>query len=116
MRRFMYQDLAKGWGAWHELYAAKVRQRRLLGNAGARLAKPKLTACFKAWEHSWADDQRAQQALDIEALLERQKAKTARWALHSLFFFSSSVRHDHASPSSASRRRASRVHAASRPS
>eukprot|EP00966_Prymnesium_polylepis_P112882 2610958-Prymnesium_polylepis.1 len=67
--------LAKGWSAWEEKHAAAVRRRQLLSHSAARLSKPKLTACFKAWQHSWDDEQKEQQAIGYKQLVKEQAAQ-----------------------------------------
>ena len=49
VRRIMQGALAKGWTAWHDMWAAKMRQKRLLAQSAARLSKPKLAAAVTHW-------------------------------------------------------------------
>ena len=56
-KRMANQGLAKGWGAWSEMYEETARQKRMLAAAAARLLKPKLAACFSAWSSSWLESQ-----------------------------------------------------------
>ena len=49
MRRIMQQGLAKGWTAWHDQWANKVHQKRLLAASAGRLAKPKLAHAVSHW-------------------------------------------------------------------
>ena len=54
MRRIANQGLAKGWGAWVEMWEERCRQRRMLLAAAGRLAKPALTAALAHWRADWA--------------------------------------------------------------
>ena len=56
MRRIMHQDLARGWSAWHGMWADLQHKKRLLANSAARLSKPKLVASFKHWQNDWEAD------------------------------------------------------------
>ena len=53
VKRLMNQGLARGWSAWHEVWAEKVRKRNLLKQAGARLTKPKLVKSYAHWRRDW---------------------------------------------------------------
>ena len=50
---FLNRELSRGWTAWHDQYTEGVRKRNLLKQAGARLARPKLTACLVHWRDDW---------------------------------------------------------------
>ena len=52
-RRIKNQGLIKGWASWHGEWAAAARRRRMLAAAGARLAKPAVTAAFANWREDW---------------------------------------------------------------
>ena len=45
-RRMGKKELAMGWQAWSELYLGGKRRQRMLAQAGARLARPKLAAGY----------------------------------------------------------------------
>ena len=51
IRRIMQQGIAKGWSAWREQYLDYQRKKRLLQNAGARMARPKMVHCFALWQN-----------------------------------------------------------------
>ena len=53
-RRIKNQGLIKGWASWHGEWAAAARRRRMLAAAGARLAKPAVTAAFANWREDWS--------------------------------------------------------------
>ena len=72
-RRLINQGLARGWATWHALWAREARQRRMLGAACARLAKPMLVACISAWRQDWAEHSLA---------AERQAQREAAFELH----------------------------------
>ena len=55
-RRLANAGILAGWGAWHEQWEEKARQRRMLAAAGARLARPALVKCFGMWHKDWADE------------------------------------------------------------
>jgi len=52
-RRMANTDLFYGWSTWHEQWAEEAAQKRMLAAAGARLARPQLTAAFSHWLSDW---------------------------------------------------------------
>ena len=44
MRRMTQAGMVMGWERWHDQWAEVARQKRMLAAAGARLARPQLTA------------------------------------------------------------------------
>ena len=54
-RRIVQQGLAKGWNSWSELYFEQKREKQLLRQAAARLAKPQLVKCFSVWFADWEE-------------------------------------------------------------
>ena len=53
-RRLGQMELARGWGAWHEVYAQKARHQQMLKGVGARLARPAIAATFGHWRQDWS--------------------------------------------------------------
>ena len=51
LRRMFQQGLARGFTAWKDQYLNYIHARRLLQQAGARLAKPKLAQAVTHWRH-----------------------------------------------------------------
>ena len=71
-RRITQLALSKGWQTWFESYLAGLRCRQLLAGCAARMAKPKLVACYRAWYHSWDDEMRKDLSRSYEHLLQEQ--------------------------------------------
>ena len=55
-RRIGQMGLARGWGAWHEVYAQKARHQQMLKGVGARMRKPALHATFGHWRQDWRQE------------------------------------------------------------
>ena len=72
VRRLMQQGLARGWGAWHEVYVEYRRKQRLLKNAGSRLTKPKLVHAFMHWQHDWQVETAYVAAMSQEERLQKE--------------------------------------------
>ena len=53
LRRLVHGALARGWSAWHELWAEHVRTQRMARQSIARLTKPKLISAYKSWRQDW---------------------------------------------------------------
>ena len=71
-RRITQIELSKGWQTWFEAYLAGLRCRQLLAGCAARMAKPKLVACYRAWYHSWDHEMRQDLGRSYEALLKQE--------------------------------------------
>ena len=56
-RRIGNQEIMRGWSAWQEQYLEKRRNLRLLKQAGQKLARPKLVACYSLWRTDWKVEQ-----------------------------------------------------------
>ena len=52
-RRMSRKDLSRGFGAWAEMVAEAVRQKRVLQAAAAKLTHPRLVATYRRWRHDW---------------------------------------------------------------
>ena len=52
-RRMGKKELAMGFEGWAEMALEVTRRRRLLQQAGARLVRPKLAACYSHWRMDW---------------------------------------------------------------
>ena len=74
IRRLVHQGLARGWGAWKEIYELRKRRKNLLKRAGYRLAKPMAAAAFKHWQDDWIGEQRKREAKSLEQLLAEEIA------------------------------------------
>ena len=74
IRRLMQQGLARGWTAWHDMYAEKLRQRRLLKQAGNRLTRPKLSASYVHWRKGWEIEVSMNKSMTHEELLAAEVA------------------------------------------
>ena len=77
-RRICQIAISSCWNAWLDNYLEFVRQRGLLRGAGARLTKPKLTACFKHWLHDWEHAEKLRRARLKQMSLEEQGAPRVR--------------------------------------
>ena len=77
-KRMANQGLAKGWGAWSEMYEETVKQKRMLAAAAARLTKPQLVACFSAWSSSWQSEEALASSSHAGQLLAEQQAVVKR--------------------------------------
>ena len=69
LKRIMNQKLAMGWAAWHDMWAANVKQRNLLKKAGARLTKPKLILAYTQWRRDWEIETHQNATLSTEQKL-----------------------------------------------
>ena len=68
------QGILRGWTAWQEMWEEAARQKRMLAAAGARLAKPKLAACFSLWTASWLETEKLKSTKGIgQMLLDKEK-------------------------------------------
>ena len=79
-RRIKNQGLIKGWASWHGEWAAAARRRRMLAAAGARLAKPAVTAAFAHWRAGWEGVEKehlAQKKMSISQQLAQEQARSA---------------------------------------
>eukprot|EP00966_Prymnesium_polylepis_P047402 1097240-Prymnesium_polylepis.1 len=65
-----------GWNAWLDVYLGQKRQKQLLAASGARLAKPKLAACYRMWHDEWVDSERAKASRGAAALLKEEREKS----------------------------------------
>ena len=54
-RRMGKKELSMGWQAWSESYWEGARRRRLLAQAGSKLARPKLVSSYARWRHDWVE-------------------------------------------------------------
>ena len=66
VKRMMNQKLSMGWSAWFEMYQDYLYKKRLLKNAGNRLAKPRMVQAFIHWQEDW------------DALIAAREAKRAK--------------------------------------
>ena len=71
-RRIGQMELSKGWSAWLEQYQARVRCKQLLAGCTARMAKPRLVACYKVWYHDWDDALKAKSEKGFAVMLSEQ--------------------------------------------
>lgn len=67
-----HQRTRRGWTAWHEQHAEKMRQKRMLAAAGARLARPLLAACFSSWMQLWLAEQKLTATKGLAQLLHEK--------------------------------------------
>ena len=72
VRRIGKRDLTRGWVAWSEEYFEQRRRKNMLKAAAARLTKPKVVACLKAWRESWEEKQGALKMLTLEGRMKEQ--------------------------------------------
>ena len=73
-KRMGNQGILRGWTAWQEMWEEAARQKRMLAAAGARLAKPKLAACFSLWTASWLETEKLKSTKGIgQMLLDKEK-------------------------------------------
>ena len=72
LRRVLKRDLALGWQSWVEPYLERKRQMRLLQNAGARMAKPKLAKGFQVWHRLAVNRRSALATMSVQAKLAMQ--------------------------------------------
>ena len=77
LRRMINAGFLRGWGAWHEKWEEAARQKRMLAAASARLARPKLVACFSLWSESWHAEA-AQAAKGTDQLLAEERVRCAK--------------------------------------
>ena len=73
---FSGEDLQKALG-WLDQYLFTVRRQQLLAGAAARLTKPKLTACWRHWQHDWEEAQRVKAERGYAAMLSEQRKARA---------------------------------------
>jgi len=71
MRRIANAGIASGFSTWQEQWAEAARQKRMLAAAGARLARPALSAALAGWVADW----RAAEAEKVDAEAARQKGE-----------------------------------------
>ena len=64
-RRMGKKELAMGWQAWSELYLGGKRRQRMLAQAGARLARPKLAAGYSHWRIAWQLHQSREASMSV---------------------------------------------------
>ena len=74
MRRMANASLARGWSAWEELFLSKKREKQLLRQAAARLARPALAACMAHWTRDWEVAERRKLLKAQEALFKEDKS------------------------------------------
>ena len=74
VRRMFQQGLAKGWTAWHDLWAEKVRQTNLLKASAGRLARPKLAHAVSHWKRDWENIELAKAQMTAEGRYAAEKA------------------------------------------
>ena len=62
LKRIGKRDLARGWMAWYDMFAERLRRSNMLKSAGARLLKPKLVltlrknrCCISEAAMRWSD-------------------------------------------------------------
>ena len=72
VRRIGKRDLTRGWVAWSEEFFEQRRRKNMLKAAAARLTKPKVVACLKAWRESWEEKQGALKMLTLEGRMKEQ--------------------------------------------
>ena len=67
-RRLLYADLAQGWSAWVEMWAARSDALQRLRQCGAKLHAPELSAAFGVWvgEHEAGKRAAAEEAARAE--------------------------------------------------
>ena len=68
VRRIMHRDISRGWTAWHTKWAEKVRRKRMLAQATARLTRPGLVKCIFRWKEGWeiGEQKKKLQAIRLE--------------------------------------------------
>ena len=54
VRRIMHRDIASGWEAWYELWAAKTYAMSRLREVANRLHSPELSIAFACWVDGFA--------------------------------------------------------------
>ena len=108
VRRLLKKGLARGWMAWVELYKDRRRRRALLVKAGHQLLRPKLTAVYTHWRHSWqtftvsqasmtheqrlAHEVKTRRALEAELLKVQEELKAAQEILNKEKYTQESLR------------------------
>ena len=77
LRRIMQQGISRGFLAWHDQWAEKTRQTRLLQASAARLAKPKLAAAVSLWRHDWEREVVTQRTMTDKQKLQQESSLRA---------------------------------------
>ena len=78
VKRLMNQGLARGWSAWHDMWAERVRKMRLMKRAGGLLLRPRLVHSYRVWRTDWkqaADAQGMEQKRRLAEELAAEKEK-----------------------------------------
>ena len=80
VRRILQAGLARGWSAWEDLYLERRRERQLLQQSAARLARPALAACLAHWVRDWEAAERkkieaARDALRADVLAKQKQSR-----------------------------------------
>jgi len=74
LHRLMHGALSRAWSSWEEFASRRQRQRRLIGQAIGRLARPKLGAAYHVWMTDWSDAEAMRRGA---RLLEERSAATS---------------------------------------
>ena len=86
IKRIGKRDLAKGWTAWVDLYREHQRTLRALKQAGARMLRPKLVACWTQWRRTCEHERQAKAQMSMEERYqaERQEKHALESQVHAL--------------------------------
>ena len=74
MRRIQNRDIALGFGAWLELWEAKVYSLNRLREVGNKLRSPELSNAFSLWADQWEEERMLAQMDEAE---RREKVRRA---------------------------------------
>merc|ERR1719272_2927293 len=66
IRRICNQGIMRSFSAWSEQWEQATRHKRMLASAGARLARPALSASISHWKGDWEADRRTNLALEVQ--------------------------------------------------
>ena len=80
IRRIGQRGLSIGWTAWYDMWEEAAMNRRLLKNAGAKLARPKLAACIGHWRDDWKASmfEKSTMSLGDQLRLEKREHEKVR--------------------------------------
>ena len=74
-RRMGKKELSTGFETWAEMYYEVARQKRMLQQAGSRLSRPALVACYSHWRRDWVADKTSQARMSLKERLDAERAK-----------------------------------------
>jgi len=80
-RRLLSRDLARGWSAWCEMWAARSYAIKRLRECGNRLRAPTTSLAFNFWFRDWAEEMAAEQKRQLEKESRSLEAQVRRLRL-----------------------------------